>query len=109
MLRNIWSRPFFRCAIEDETGRDLEHGSGSSVDILTPLISGDFGNGIRIETKVRRIAERIPIPAPLIHVGRPIRSDAPATLGIKTVGLTRAKADLSVQNVLARVFFGIAG
>ena len=65
-------------AIKNEAGRDLEHSSGGSVDIVTPPVSGDVGHGVRIETRVRRITERILIPAFLIGVGRPIRSDAPA-------------------------------
>ena len=53
------------CTIEDTTSRDLEHGSGGcrEIDLVTGLatgIAGDFGRWWTcIETRIRRIAERL--------------------------------------------------
>ena len=81
-IRATLNRPWVRSYIipENKADRDLEHGSGSSVDIVTPAASGDLGNGVRIETSVLRIAGRLPVPSFLVHVGSPIRADACADI-----------------------------
>ena len=65
-------------AIDEQAGRELEHGSGGRGDVVVPAVSGNLGPGILVEARVGRIADRIPIPAALCEVRWPGGPDAAA-------------------------------
>ena len=78
VVPTLCERQLEACAVEDEPGRELEHGARPGIEVVAPAVSGYFGTGVFVEAGVRRIAQRIPVETRLVDVGSPVRPPAAA-------------------------------